>query len=254
MNWTKLLDGKVALITGAASGIGRATAQLFAEHGAKVVVADVNESGGNQTVENIQAKSGQGFFVRADVGKMEDVRTMVQSTLERFGRLDIVHSSAAAYKLGSATKISEADWDWTQAVCLKATWMIAHHSMPAMQRQEKGAFIITASVHSIRGYTKHVAYQAAKGGLLAMTRSLAADYAPQIRVNAILPGAVITGLAAGLSESDLKRVANMCPLRRNAPPEEIATVALFLASEMSAYMTGACLLVDGGMASVIKTE
>ena len=254
MNWAKLLDGKVALITGAASGIGRATAQLFAEHGAKVVVADVNESGGNQTVESIQAKSGEALFIRADVGKMDDVRTVVQTTVDRFGRLDVGHSNAAAYKLGSATKISEADWDWTQAVCLKATWMIAHHALPAMLRQEKGAFIITASVHSIRGYTNHVAYHAAKGGLVAMTRSLAADYAPKIRVNAILPGAVITGLAAGLSESDLKRVANMCPLRRNAPPEEIATVALFLASEMSAYVTGACLLADGGLASVIKTE
>ena len=254
MDWAKLLAGKVGLITGAASGIGRATARLFAEHGAKVVVADVNESGGNQTVESIQAKSGEALFVRADVGKMEDVRAMVQATLERFGRLDVVHSNAAAYKLGSATKLSEADWDWTQAVCLKATWMIAHHAMPAMLRQEKGAFIVTASVQSIRGYTNHVAYQAAKGGLVSLTRALAADYAPQIRVNAILPGAVITGLAAGLSESDLNRVAMMCPLRRNAPPEEIATVALFLASDMSAYMTGACVVVDGGLASVIKTE
>ena len=96
MDWTKLLAGKVALITGAASGIGRATARLFAEHGAKVVVADVNESGGNQTVESIQAKSGEALFVRADVGKMEDVRAMVQATLERFGRLDVVHSNAAA--------------------------------------------------------------------------------------------------------------------------------------------------------------
>lgn len=254
MDWARQLDRKVALVTGAASGIGRATARLFAEHGAKVVVADVNEPGGQQTVESIRAKGGEALFVRTDVGKMDDVAAMVQSTLDQFGQLDIVHSNAAAYKLGSATAISEADWDWTQAVCLKATWMIAHHALPAMLQGEQGAFIITASVQSLRGYTNHVAYQAAKGGLLAMTRSLAADYAPKIRVNAILPGAVITGLAAGLSESDLLRVANMCPLRRNAPPEEIATVALFLASDMSAYMTGSCLIVDGGLASVIKTD
>jgi NAD(P)-dependent dehydrogenase (short-subunit alcohol dehydrogenase family) len=254
MDWTKMLTDKVALITGAASGIGRATARLFAEHGAAVVVADVNEKGGQQTVESIRAKAGEALFVKADVGKMEDVSAMVKATLDRFGHLDIVYSNAAAYRLGSATRISEADWDWTQAVCLKATWMIAHHAMPAMLQQEQGAFIITASVQSIRGYTNHVAYQAAKGGLVAMTRALAADYAPKIRVNAILPGAVITGLAAGLSESDLQRIANMCPLRRNAPPEEIATVALFLASEMSAYVTGACLVVDGGLSSVIKTE
>lgn len=179
---------------------------------------------------------------------------MVQTTLAHYNHLDIVYSNAASYKLGSATALSEADWDRTQDVCLKATWMIAHCAVPAMLRQEKGAFIVTASVQSLRGYTNHAAYQAAKGGLLALTRSLAADYAPKIRVNAILPGAVITGLAAGLSESDLERIALMCPLRRNAPPEEIATVALFLASDMSAYMTGSCVVVDGGLSSVIKTE
>ncbi len=254
MDWTKMLAGKVALITGAASGIGRATAQLFAEHGASVVLADTNDAGGQQAAENIRAKDREAIFVKSDVGKMDDVNAMIKTTLDRFGRLDIVHSNAASYALGTATKISEVEWDRTQAVCLKATWMIAHAALPAMLLQDQGAFIITASVQSIRGYTSHVAYQAAKGGLLAMTRSLAADYAPKIRVNAILPGAVITGLAAGLSASDLERVANMCPLRRNAPPEEIATVALFLASDMSAYMTGSCLVVDGGLTSVVKTE
>lgn len=252
MDWGKLINNKIALVTGAASGIGRATAQLFAQHGAKVAVVDVNESGCNQTVKSIQAASGEAFFVKADVGRMEDVREMIQKTLDRYGRLDIVHSNAAAYKVASATDLSEADWDRTLAVCLKATWMIAHYAMPAMVRNEDGAFIITGSVQSIRGYTNHAAYQAAKGGLVSLTRSLAADYAPKIRVNAILPGAVITGLAAGLSEGDLKRVAMMCPLQRNAQPEQIATVALFLASKMSDYMTGTCLVVDGGLTSVIK--
>ncbi len=227
MDWTKLVNNKVALITGGASGIGRATAQLFAQHGAKVVIVDVAESGGQQTLDSIRNASGDGFFIKADIGRMEDVREAVEKTTERYGRLDIVYSNAASYKLGSATDLSEADWDRTQAVCLKATWMIAHYAMPVMLRNDSGSFIVTASVQGIRGYTKHAAYQAAKGGLIALTRSLAADYAPKIPGERDPSRAVITGLAAGLSESDLKKVAMMCPLQRNAPPEEIATVALF---------------------------
>jgi NAD(P)-dependent dehydrogenase (short-subunit alcohol dehydrogenase family) len=253
MDWTRLIDGKVALITGAASGIGRATAQLFAQHGAKVAAIDVTEKTGEKTAETIRAAFGEAFFLKADVGRMEDAGQMVEKTLERYGRLDIVFTNAASYKVASATNISEAEWDRTQDVCLKASWMIAHHALPAMLRNNSGSFIITSSVQAIRGYTNHAAYQAAKGGLLALTRSLAADYAPKIRVNAILPGAVITGLVAGASESDLKKVAMMCPLQRNAQPEEIATAALFLASDMSSYMTGSCLVVDGGLTSVIKT-
>jgi NAD(P)-dependent dehydrogenase (short-subunit alcohol dehydrogenase family) len=132
--------------------------------------------------------------------------------------------------------------------------MIAHQAMPIMLRQETGAFIITGSVQALRGYTGHVAYQAAKGGLMALTRSLAADYAPKIRVNAILPGAVITGIAAHLNESQLDHMAKRCPLQRNSRPEEIGRVALFLASDMSSYVTGTSVIVDGGLTSVIKMD
>jgi NAD(P)-dependent dehydrogenase (short-subunit alcohol dehydrogenase family) len=214
----------------------------------------MNQNGGEQTVQSIRGRQGEAFFVQADVSKMNDVSRMVEACLDHFGRLDIVHSNAASYTIGSATEISEEEWDQTQAICLKATWMIAKHAMPAILRTDGGSFIITASVQSIRGYTKHVAYQAAKGGLLSLARSLAADYAPSVRVNAILPGAVITGLASSLSESQLERVAQMCPLRRNAEPREIAAAALFLASEMSSYMTGECLVVDGGLTSVMMTD
>lgn len=185
---------------------------------------------------------------------MADVELMVRKTIERYGRLDVVFSNAAGYKLGSATELSERDWDRTLDVCLKATWMIAHHAMPHLLNQQGSTFIITGSVHSLRGYAKHAAYQASKGGLLALTRSLAADYAPTVRVNTILPGAVITGIAAHLTEAELDHIANMCPLQRNSQPDEIGRVALFLASEMSSYMTGTSLIVDGGLASVIKTD
>ena len=247
-----LLQDKVALITGAASGIGRATAQLFAREGAKVVAVDINQVGGRETIENIHKASGDAFFVPADVGKMDSVRAMVEAALDRYGRLDIVYSNAAAYVLGTATEISEADWDRTLDICLKATWMIAHCAVPPMLAQGGGAFIITGSVHSIRGYAIHAAYQASKGGLLALTRALAADYAPTVRVNAILPGAVITGLWKDITESEQEKAAELCPLRRNGQPEDIAQAALFLASDMSAYMTGTSLVVDGGLSSVIE--
>lgn len=254
INWSRLLEDKVALITGAGSGIGRATARLFSEHGARVSVADINRSSVENTSAAIVADGGEASWIESDVGSMQDVESMVSKTLDRYGKLDIVFSNAAGYKLGSATDISESDWNRTLDVCLKASWMIAHHAMPALLRQDKAAFILTGSVHGVRGYAGHVAYQAAKGGLLALTRSLAADYAPKVRVNTILPGAVITGIAAHLSESELQRIAMMCPLQRNSQPEEIARAALFLASDMSSYMTGAALIVDGGLSSVIQMQ
>lgn len=247
-----LLQTKVALITGAASGIGRATAQLFARQGAKVVLADVTTAVGEEAVQGIRAEGGDAIFVRTDVGQMNEVQALVEKTLALYGRLDIIHSNAAAYTMGNAVETNEDEWDRTLAVCLKATWMLAHFGVPAMLAGGGGAIVITGSVHAIRGYAKNTAYQASKGGLLALTRAMAADFAPAIRVNIILPGAVVTGLWAKSTAAQRERTAQMCPLKRNAQPEDIAQVALFLASGMSSYMTGEALVVDGGLTSVIQ--
>lgn len=247
-----LLQDQVTLITGAGSGIGRATALLFAEHGARVVVADINAAGGQATVDSILAAGGEAFFCYADVGRMADVAALVAATHNRYGRLDVLHSNAYAHKLGNAIELAEADWDWTLNVTLKATWMLAHHALPIMLAGGGGAIVITGSVHAIRGYANHAAYDAAKGGLLALTRNLAMDFAPTVRVNTILPGAVVTGAWTDSSPERLAKVAATCPLKRNAAPEEIAQVALFLASRMSSFMTGTSVVADGGLTAVIE--
>jgi len=249
-----LLSDKVALITGAASGIGRATTRLFAREGAKVVAVDINEIGGRATVESIHKDSGEAVFVKTDLGRKDEVESLVKTCIDRYGRVDILHSNAASYALGSATEITEGDWDRTLDICLKATWRLARGVVPSMLSHGAGVIVITGSVHAIRGYSGHTAYQAAKGGLLALTRSLAADFAPAIRVNTILPGAVVTGLWAGISQEDREKIAQMCPLQRNGQPDDIAQVALFLASDMSSYMTGTCLVVDGGLSSIIQPQ
>jgi len=249
-----LLAGKTALITGTASGIGAATAALFAKQGAKVVAADINERGGEEVVRRIRAESGEAVFIKTDVGRMDQVEAMVAAGLQRYGRLDIVVSNAAKYAVGTPTDISEADWDRTLAVCLKATWMIGRSTLPGMVAQGGGVFIITGSIHAVRGYAGHSAYQASKGGLLALTRAFAADYAPTVRVNTILPGPVVTGLWDGIDEPERDRLAQRCPLKRNGRPEDIAQVALFLVSDMSSYMTGTSIVVDGGLSAVIGTE
>jgi NAD(P)-dependent dehydrogenase (short-subunit alcohol dehydrogenase family) len=152
--------------------------------------------------------------------------------------------------MGTAAEISESQWDYTLAICLKATWMIGHMVLPSMVRNGGGAFIVTSSVHVLRGYRRHAAYQAAKGGLDALTRSMAADFAPRVRVNSILPGAIVTGLWDGISEEERRVIALQCPLLRNADPKEVASVALFLASDMSSYITGQRIVVDGGLSAI----
>jgi NAD(P)-dependent dehydrogenase (short-subunit alcohol dehydrogenase family) len=247
-----LLSNQVALITGAASGIGRATAELFAREGAAVVLADINDADGEAAAAGIRAAGGDALYVHADVGRMADVEALVAAAHARHGRLDILHSNAFAHVRGDALEITEADWDFTLAVTLKAAWMLAHHALPIMLAGGAGAIVLTGSVHALHGYARYTAYQAAKGGLLALNRSLAVDFAPRVRVNTVLPGAIVTGAWKDVTAEQMVRVAEMCPLQRNAEPEEVANVVLFLASRLSSYMTGAHVVVDGGLLARVK--
>ncbi len=248
-----MLQDKVAVITGAASGIGRATAQLFAREGARVVVSDITDDAGQAVVDGIRAEGGDALYVHTDVGHMAECEHLIKTAQAHFGWIDILHSNTGTHRRGNAIEITEADWDWSQNICVKSAWMLTHHALPGMLAQGGGIVILTGSVHALWGYAGYAAYEAAKGGLLAMTHSLAVDFAPTIRVNTILPGAVVSGQWVGVTEAQMEQVAQTCALQRNAAPEEIAQVALFLASPMSSFMTGASIVVDGGLRAMAPT-
>ncbi len=240
------LAGKVAIITGAASGIGRATAIRFAQEGAQVVVADVNQAGGESCVAHIKAEGGQALFTKTDVGLETDLQQMVDLTVETYGGLDILHNNAywADAKLAKDTTVE--NWQRTLDVTLRAALLGTNLAVPHMRQRGGGGILNTGSVQSIVGVPGFAAYQAAKGGIFALTRALALELVPDIRVIAILPGAVDTPAVAMSEEQDLGSLLTMIPMGRLGTPAEIANVALFLASDEASYITGAGIVVDGG--------
>jgi NAD(P)-dependent dehydrogenase (short-subunit alcohol dehydrogenase family) len=247
-----LLADKVVLVTGCASGIGRAIARESAAEGAYVIGVDRDRELGEAVTGELTRHGGE--FHAADVGSVDDIDRVIAGVADRHGRLDIVHSNAAMYALGTATELSEADWDRTIDVCLKATWALAHTAMPLLQESGAGAMVIISSVHAVRGYRRHTAYQAAKGGLVSLTRALAVDYAPDVRVNCIMPGPIVTGLWRDVPEPERARLARRVPLGRNGSPEDVANVAVFLSSDRSGFMTGTSTVVDGGLCMTAQGE
>ena len=241
-----LLENKVALVTGSASGIGRASAELFAKQGAQVIVTDLAEDDGHETVKRINATGGDSIFLKADIGKMSEVEGLVNAATQHYGRIDVLFSNACHYPEGKAADVPEEDWDRGISGCLKATWMLAKHTLPGMVKRGGGTIVVTGSVHSLFGFTGTHSYDIAKAGLLGLVRNIALDYAPTVRINAVLPGAVETGLWDHLGPEEREKIAKGLPLQRNGQPEDIAQAALFLASDMSSYVTGTHLTVDGG--------
>jgi NAD(P)-dependent dehydrogenase (short-subunit alcohol dehydrogenase family) len=253
------LQDKVALITGGASGIGRETALLFADEGAKVVVVDVNESGGRETVADLRRAGGEALFQRADVSKAADCEAMVQAAEERFGRLDILFNNAGILHAGDgdAVETEEEIWDLTMNVNLKGVFLGCKYGIPALRRAGGGSVINTASFVAIVGAaTAQLAYTASKGGVLALTRELAVVHAREgIRVNALCPGPLRTKLLMDFLDSEEKKERRLVhvPMGRFGEAKEMAQATLYLASEESSYVTGSTFTVDGGLTSAYVT-
>lgn len=247
------LMGKRALITGGASGIGRATALLFAREGAAVSVVDLDEDKGQAVVREIADNGGQAIFVRCDVSQAADCRRAVQETVGRLGGLDILFNNAGIIRRANVVGTTEEEWDRVMTVNVKSIFLLSKYAVPMMEKAGGGAIINTGSGWGLVGGANAVSYCASKGAVVNMTRAMALDHGAQnIRVNCICPGDTDTGMLRnearqlGASEEEFLAEAADRPLRRIGRPEEIAQAVLYLASDASSFVTGTTLVVDGG--------
>jgi NAD(P)-dependent dehydrogenase (short-subunit alcohol dehydrogenase family) len=254
LDFRRLLDGKVALITGAASGQGRAAALLFGAHGAKVVVADVNDEGSAETVRLLEEGDAEGVAVHADVSQRGDVDTMVDAALDRFGHLDVLYNNAAVQMSGRLVDCTDDDWDVTIATNLSAIFWACRAALPHLLDGQGGSIINTASTLGLIGSEGYAAYGAAKAGLVLLTKQIAVEYGPAVRANVIAPGSIDTPRFRKVLEKTpgadqfVEGLTRTIPARRLGTAEDVAAIALFLASDQSAYVSGAVIPADGGLA------
>ncbi len=247
------LKGKVAVITGAASGIGRATAIKFAGEGAAVVIADLNVEGGEAAVRDCKENGGRAVFQKTDVSAEAEVKALIARALKEFGRLDIIYNNAGIVgATGSIEQTSVEDWDKSQAILLRGVFLGMKHAAPELRKAGGGSIISTASVAGIRGLLGVHAYCAAKAGVVNLTRSVALELAKdKIRVNCICPGGINTPILhrnqPGAKDAMEQWMATVQPIQRAGHPEDIAGMALYLASDDSEFVTGQAMVVDGGM-------
>ncbi len=242
------LDNKVAVITGAASGIGRATAIRYAAEGAAVVVSDLNTEGGEATVRECREHGGRAVFQRTDVSAEADVKAMISRAVAEFGRLDITFNNAGFVgALGPLEDVTAENWDRTHSVLLRGVFFGIKHSIPEMRKVGGGSIISTASIAGMRGGFGPTVYSAAKAGVINLTHCAAVELGKdRIRVNCICPGGIVTPITGDRVADREQALAQSQPIRRAGQPDDIASMALFLASDESEWVTGAAMLVDGG--------
>ncbi|MCF0213432.1 MAG: 3-oxoacyl-[acyl-carrier-protein] reductase [Muribaculaceae bacterium] len=245
----KLLEGKTALVTGAARGIGKALALRFAEQGANVAFTDlVIDDNAKETEKEIAALGVQAKGYASNAADFAATEEVVKQVIEDFGRIDILVNNAGITKDGLMLRMTEAQWDAVIAVNLKSAFNFIHAVLPFMMRQRSGSIINMASVVGVHGNAGQANYSASKAGLIALAKSIAQEVGSRgIRANAIAPGFIETAMTAALSDDVRKGWVEKIPLRRGGRPEDIADVALFLASDLSSYVSGQVIQVDGGM-------
>ncbi len=241
--------GKSVIVTGGASGIGQATARLFAAEGARVVIADLDPAG-EALAEELREQGQEAAFVRANAADAGDAENLVSEAVRRHGRLDILHNNAGVLVIGDVTTLSETDWDRCIDINLKSVFLVSRHAVPAMRRTGGGAIVNTASVAGKAGGRGYSVYCASKAGILLLTQCMALDFAAdRIRVNAVCPGPTATHMVLGLTNApdrERARWANELPAGRIGEPEDTARVVAYLASDDASFVTGAAWVVDGG--------